>query len=270
MSLRDSRLTRALCSSVAPAFAGMFFLACTGAPGEGTETTNQALTRGDGMFGSQVTKESWNRHVGENHGRWDDERRCHPQPLALCPLFDSGFLGVDGGPACANVTTPACPDRVDTWDFAIVLDFALAVTADCRFGQWAPPLLTNADVANYLNDLLAFTLQFFGCPAEGTTGKLTFGLIPSALQGHKFTTADLDALSDAYSAAVVQALSDFGAPPLTADQARDIDAKLSRLSRRVPEQVRSHRFTFSTCPAGTVTPDADSTRDDDDGDVDCH
>lgn len=269
MSLRDSRFTRALCGSAAPVLAGVFIVACSASPSEGTGVTSEALTRGDGVLKTHVTKESWERHVGENRGRWDDERRCHPKPLALCPLFDSELIGVDGGPACANVTTPACPDRVDTWDFSFVLDFAMAITNDCRFGQWAPPLLTSTDVTNYLNDLLAFTLQFFGCPVEGTTGRLTFGLIPSALNGHKFTTADLDALADAYSAAVAQTLSDSGVPPLTADQAQAIDAKLMRLAHRVPGRVHSHKFTFSTCPAGSVTPDTDSARDEDEGDLDC-
>jgi hypothetical protein len=155
---------------------------------------------------------------------------------------------------------------VDTWDNSIVFDFAVALTGDCRFGQWAPPLLSDTDVVNYLNDLLAFTLQFFDCPLEGTTGKLTFGLIPSALQSRTFTTADLDALVDTYVAAVTQALSDQGAPALSADQTRAINTKLMRLAHHVPGTVRSNNFTFSTCAPGTSTPDPDSTPDDDDND----
>jgi hypothetical protein len=268
MSLRDSLLRRALCGSVAPLLAGALLVACGGAAGDPTGTTSQAVTAsGQGLWHSGVTKESWRREMGKNHGKWDDERRCHPAPLELCPLFDAQFIGVDAGEACEDVTTPACPDRVDTWDFSIVIDFAIANSGDCRFGQWAPPLLTDVDVANYLNDLLAFTLQFFGCPVEGTTGKLTYGLIPSALQSRHFTTADLDALSDAYSAAVAQALSDNGSPPLTAQQTKAIDAKLARLAHRVPGTIRSNNFTFSTCAADAGNLGADTTPDDDD--LDC-
>jgi hypothetical protein len=267
MPFRASSLTRAFIGSVAPAIVGALFMACSAAPAESVGETGQAVAgAGRGLFHSNVTKESWHRHAGHNHGRWDDERRCHPRALALCPLFDSEFLGVDAGPACASVTTPDCPDRVDSWDLAIVFDFAIALSGDCRFGQWAPPLLTDDDVANYLNDLLGFTLQLFGCPIEGTDSKLTFGLIPSPLQGHKITTADLDALSDAYVAAVEQALADNGSPALTADQAKALEAKLDRLAHRVPGKVHSRKFTFSTCAAGEAASDG---RPDDDRDLDC-
>jgi hypothetical protein len=229
--------------------AGVLLAACGGTTGEATGETTQAATSSVGLLHSHVTKSTWKAEVGQNHGGWDDPNSCHPAPLAICPLFDADFIGVDAGAGCAHVTTPACPDRVDTWDNAIVFDFAIAITSDCRFGQWAPPLLTDTDVANYLNDLLAFTLQFFGCPEQGTTGRLTYGLIPSALQSHAFTTADLDALADAYGAAVAQALSDNGSPPLSAAQTKSLDAKLTRLAHRVPGRVKSNAFTFSTCAA---------------------
>lgn len=224
-------------------------MACAASPSgttdDATASTSQALSAEAGVLHSHVTRSSFHHGPSRHHGR--DDGHCHHRPLDLCPLFDNEFIGEDGGASCAHVTTDTCPDRVDTWDSVIVFDFAIAITSDCRFGQWAPPLLSDTDVADYLNDLLAFTLQFFGCPAEGTTDKLAFGLIPAALDGHRFTTADLKALSDAYSAAVAQALSDFGLPPLTDRQAREIDAKLDRLAQHVPGQVRSRRFDFSTC-----------------------
>ncbi|MDP9149585.1 MAG: hypothetical protein M3O36_06555 [Myxococcota bacterium] len=215
------------------------------------------MTSSGGILHSQVTKQSWHPHPGQNHGEWSDDRVCHPSSLALCPYFDAQFIGVDAGASCAHVTTPACPDRVNTWDVTIVMDFAVAISSDCRFGQWRPPLLSDTDTTNYLNDLLAFTLQFFGCPIEGTTAPLNFGLIPSALASHSFTRADLDALSDAYGAAVAQALSDNGSPPLTPAQAKALDAKLNRLAHMVPNQVRSKKLTFSTCApdGGVATPE---------------
>jgi hypothetical protein len=265
MSLRAFRLTRSILCSVAPLFAGALFMACSAGGDESTGQTSQAVTRaGRNVFHSNVTHESWHRHAGRHHGR-DDGRKCHPGPLTLCPLFDSDFLGVDAGGSCAHVTTADCPDRIDTWDSAIVFDFAIAVTSDCRFGQWAPPLLSDDDVVNYLNDLVAFTLQLSGCPLEGTDTPLTFDLIPSALDGHKFTTADLDALADVYSAAVAQALSDNGSPALTTRQAKELDEKLHKLARRVPNQVHSRKYTFSTCePAVTASTDSK-----DDSDLDC-
>jgi hypothetical protein len=266
MTLRDSRLTGALSASIAPLVAGACFLACSAGTAEPTAATRQAVIAEEGVLHSHVTRGSWQHQVGSNRGAWDDERRCHPAPLALCSLLDTDFgIATDAG-GCATATTPACPDRVNTWDSTIVFDFAIALSSDCRFGQWAPPLLTDTDVANYLNDLLAFTLQFLGCPLDGTTGKLTFGLVPAALQGHKVTTADLDALADAYSAAVAQALSDNGSPPLSTSEAEAMDAKLTRLARRVPHKVHSRKFTFSTCAAGTIT-DGDLTPDE--ADVDC-
>jgi hypothetical protein len=261
MSLRDSRRTRATLSlSLSPLLAGCL-LACSAETGVNpSAATSQPDTAGTGVLHSHVTRATWHPVVGNNHVGWDAS--CHPAPLALCPLFDTDTGIAANEDVCATVTTPACPDRVDTWDDLMVIDFAIALTSDCRFGKWAPPLLTDTDVVNYLNDLLAFTLQFFGCPIEGTTGKLTFGLVPSALLGHRFTSADLDALADTYSAAVGQALSDLGAPPLTADQASLINAKLTRLSHHVPNTVHSSAFTFSTCAPGTATDDTTADPED--------
>jgi hypothetical protein len=162
------------------------------------------------------------------------------------------------------VTTSDCPDRVDTWDNLFVIDFAIAITNDCRFGQWGPGLLTDTDVVNWLNDLLAFTLKFMGCPAEGVTTQLAYALIPSALAGDRFTTADLNALSDTYVAAVQQGLSDSGLPPLSDQLIRDMHIKLDRLASRVPNVKHSRNFTFSTCTDG-----GDDTGSDRQADFDC-
>jgi hypothetical protein len=232
-----------------------------GTAGETTGTASEAINS-LGILHSHVTHGSMHRKPSL-HG-FDRGHGCHPRPFDLCPLFDDEFLGDDGGPACASVTTPNCPDRVDTWDDLFVIDFAIAITGDCRFGQWGPPLLTDTDVANYLNDLLGFTLQFMGCPVEGTTTPLTYGLIPSALAGDRFTTADLNALSNAYVAAVQQGLSDSGLPALSDQQIRDMHLKLDRLASRVPNVKHSRKFTFSTCTDG-----GDDTGSDNLADFDC-
>jgi len=257
MTSPNTRRGRILRGSVAPLLASFFFVACSGGTEGPVGTTSEAVSSSDpGLFQTGLTRATWHQACGVgSRSEFDDGIGCRPGPLDLCPLFDSEFIGVDGGAACAHVTTDTCPDRVDTWDISIVLNFAISVSGDCRFGQWAPPLLTASDVATYLNDLLAFTLQFFGCPEEpGTTGPLTFGLIPAALAGDRFTTADLDALSDAYFAAVQQALADNGSPPLTNEQAFLVQSKLHRLARRVPNTAVSPQFNFSTCAADAGAP----------------
>lgn len=174
---------------------------------------------------------------------------CPIAPLALCPLLDEQFLGESQGAACDLVSSPDCAEnRVGTWANTITLDYAIAVSGDCRFGQWAS-LLNSSDVATWLNDLLAFNLYFFGCPATGTvTGPLSYALFPPALASRTFTTADLTALSATFSAAIAQALSDNGSPPLSADQTNAINAQLAFLASKVPGTVNSPNFTFSTCP----------------------
>ncbi len=131
----------------------------------------------------------------------------------------------------------------------MVIDFAIAATSDCRFGAWSTGLLTGTDVTNYLNELTVFTLYFFGCPATGTvTAPLADGLIPPALQGHSFTTADLAALSQDYLAAIEQSLADNGSPALTTAQVTAINAQLAAVAARVPNVTSSNSLTFSTCP----------------------
>jgi hypothetical protein len=225
-------------------------MACSAGGEDSVAQTSEAVKAG-GAFHSHVTRQNWRHHVGHRHHN-DDGHGCRPKSLDLCPTFDSDFIGVDAGASCAHITTPECPDRVDTWDSAIVFDFAIAVTSDCRFGEWSNGLLTDDDVINYLNDLTAFTLQVSGCPSSDTTTPLSFDLIPSALDNHKFTTADLDALVDIYSASVAQALSDNGSPALTARQAKELDAKLTQLARRVDNVNRSRKYTFSTCEPTVV------------------
>jgi hypothetical protein len=253
-----ARLMRSVYVAVAPLFASACFIACsggtggageTGAASEATGTASEAISS-VGILHSHVTRSSMHRNPTLHCGGFDTGHGCHPRPFDLCPLFDNEFLGEDGGPSCAHVTTPSCPDRVDTWDDLFVIDFAIAVTGDCRFGQWGPPLLSDTDVANYLNDLLGFTLQFMGCPDEGTTTPLTYGLIPSALAGDRFTTADLNALNDAFIAAVQQGLSDSGLPALTDKQVREMHLTLDKLASRVPNVKHSRKFTFSTCTDG--------------------
>jgi hypothetical protein len=173
---------------------------------------------------------------------------CPVAPLALCPTLDVGF-GFSEPASCNIVSTPDCAfDRAVNWDSAFVDEFAPIISADCRFGNLFNGL-TGTDVVNYLNELLNFGLYFFGCPATGTvTGPLADGIVPPALVGHTFTSADLAGLNADYLAAVNQGLSDFGAPPLTPAQEAAVSAQLTAVAARYTPQTNSSNFTFSTCP----------------------
>jgi hypothetical protein len=253
---------RLLCGSIAPLLASFFAVACNSGSDGPVSSTSEAVSD-PGFFHSGITRQNWHGVCGDgSHGAFDDGNGCRPKPFDLCPYFDSQFIGEDGGRSCEHVTLDTCPDRVDFWANPITIQFVIAASSDCRFGGW-DALLNASDVATYLNDLIAFTLQFFGCPEEpGTTGPLTYALIPVALAGQEFTTADVDALSAEYLGAVQSALADNGSPPLTDEQAFEVSAKLSRLAHRVPNLVRSRDFNFSTCAPDAGAP---AGPDNDDG-----
>ncbi len=177
---------------------------------------------------------------------------CPPPPLALCPTFDAR-LGSPEPAQCDTLTTNACSDRLSGWVSTIVFDFASAVSNDCRFGQWVPPTFPAQASTDYLNALSPFTLQLFGCAFQGTlVGPIFDGLVPTFFSSHQFTTADLDALSSSYVAAVQQALSDAAAPPLSAAQLTALQAQLAYAQSKVPHTVSSSTLTFSTCGDGGV------------------
>jgi hypothetical protein len=168
---------------------------------------------------------------------------------SICNSFDDDVFGADNGAVCAHATGPTCPDRADTWDNLIVIDYLTALTADCRFGHWSDgTVLSNTDILNYLNSLIGYTLTFLGCPVpDSGISPLSYGLVPAPLASHTFTTADLHALSTLYAGGISQMLSDIGAPPLTPAQTLAIKAKLALLELTVKKIVPSTKFTFSTC-----------------------
>jgi hypothetical protein len=176
---------------------------------------------------------------------------CPPAPLALCTLFDNAYQVSSFGDVCLpNVTTNDCVDRFPLWDVNIINAFSPVSGTDCRFGQWVPPLFNDLTATQTLIQLQNFILYFLGCPYVGTQiGPLNDGLVPTTLlnQGFKFTTADLQALSDDFVAALNGALEAAGAPDLTAAQVSAVQAQLAYLATTVPGQVKGSTFTFSTC-----------------------
>src|SRR5258708_16972768 len=87
MSLRVSRVTKALCGSVAPLLAGICFVACSAETGEPTSTASEAVT-GNGAMHSHLTRGSFQREAGREHGRPDGHPRRLSPPLAVFPLCD--------------------------------------------------------------------------------------------------------------------------------------------------------------------------------------
>ena len=176
---------------------------------------------------------------------------CPPAPLSFCSQFDADFQLASLGDVCVpNITTNNCVDRFDTWEFNIENDTGFVNGNDCRFGLFAPPLFSSLTAAQYIVELNDFILYLFGCPYVGSQiGALSDGLVPSFLlaQGVHFTTADLQALSDDLVAAIEQTLSDNGSAPLTAAQLSALQAQLAYVASNVPGQVKSSKYTFSTC-----------------------
>jgi hypothetical protein len=182
---------------------------------------------------------------------------CPPPPLALCPAYDTLF-GFSDPATCNAVTTlqPNCSfDRLSSgpqgWGQTIPNDYGNINFVDCRFGQWNNEpdldLFTVTVLDQWFEALDLFTLRLFGCPLVGTVdGPLPFALIPP-LPSLKYTTADLQALSEEYIAGINQALSDNGSPALTAEQTAAFSAQLAYAASQVPGVKRSSTLTYSTC-----------------------
>lgn len=179
---------------------------------------------------------------------------CPPPPLALCPTFDALF-GIAEPSTCATTSSVACAgDRFATWDGTIENDWFNINAADCRFGQWnVPPIVDMFMATGFFQQDLAFRLfmlQLFGCAEAGNLdGPLGFPLIPPDIAKLPFTTGDLAALQQELVAAISQALSDNGSPPLTAAQLTAINAQLSSATKRVTGVTSSSTLNFSTCGA---------------------
>lgn len=181
---------------------------------------------------------------------------CPPAPLNLCPTFDTDFSLASFGDVCVPaVTTNACIDRLFVWDSAFLFGFPAITGADCRFGQWSNGLFTLPEINEYLEQLEFFIVYLAGCPYVGTqAGPLTDALVPQPLvaQGFKFTTADVQALSDDFVLGVEQTLAANGTP-LTSAQLTALRAQLAYLQTTVPKVVSSSTLTYSTCAADAGT-----------------
>ncbi len=176
---------------------------------------------------------------------------CPPAPLTFCPTLDTDFdLSAFGDVCSPAITTNSCIDRLFVWDSSILFSFPAIIGTDCRFGQFNN--LFSLDAINeYLEQLEFFIVYIAGCPYVGTqAGPLTDALVPQPLvaQGFKFTTADVQALSDDFVAGFQAALTANGTP-LTNAQVTALQAQLTYLQGNVPNVVSSSSLSYSTCPA---------------------
>jgi len=188
-----------------------------------------------------------------------------PPQLEMCESLDALWgIQTDAG-GCDTMTSPSCPDRLDAWVADIENAFGGGpATSDCRVFE----IFSTVDEGGVLsqdeqddwidNTLPAFIFDFFGCPETGVdAGSLaSYGVIPSALSTHVFTSADLSLVSAYFSQGIQMAVSDLGAGSLTGDQIAAINARLAYLQTTV-SYVDSPRYSFAdTCPE--AGPDASS------------
>ena len=176
--------------------------------------------------------------------------------LHMCGYFDDAFgISQPDAGQCVDATPPSCPiDRFNTWSQYFLGYFAMGnINTDCRInGMFAT--LTTQDQIDFGNYLIAWNLAFLGCPdVTVTPPPLTYGLLPTPLASHTFTTADLRLISQYYIASYDAGLADAGLPALTQTQKDQMDAQLAALEQGVPNKVTASTYSFDSC-----APDAGS------------
>jgi hypothetical protein len=181
-------------------------------------------------------------------------------PLDLCPTLDTdwaltfdpdagaqGMYDTRAGAWASNIPTSA-PNG-----------FAIALTNDCLLYN-LQTFFTDGGAgsqAQYLDQLIPFSFQFFGCPLPNMTPALSFsGLVPEAAQGHTFTLADLYEIAKLYSNST-NALASINwasnlpptAEPLTVEQINQIQDQLTALAKAYPGvNPSTTHYTLSNCP----------------------
>jgi hypothetical protein len=191
-----------------------------------------------------------------------------PQPLALCAAFDSRFLLNEADAGTANAEA----DRTRTWAYDIYDNFFNGtgpyIGGDCSFSGFTLAVTSTSDTGNAYNAFLdSWIQQFLGCPIAGDAGTLAYGLLPSELAGHVYTTADLNKLSSDFVDGIINTLTCAGdclngaytlpdggtlanVAPLTDQQVASIRAELAYLQSQVSTTtLDSGTISFSTDPS---------------------
>jgi len=151
-------------------------------------------------------------------------------------------------------------DRLTTWADAIAFSYLIALDGECRIRDLVVPLSEDEQI-NYVNHMLGWTLEFFGCPTEMTDAStLTYGLTETGTD-HVFTTADLALLSSLFVSALEQAVSEAGADALTEPQLAAIREQLAALASMKSAVVKSDLYTLEACTPSDAGADAGSSPD---------
>jgi hypothetical protein len=189
-----------------------------------------------------------------------------PEPLALCTLFDSRFAlnESDAGIGAAESA------RSNSWAFDIYNNFfnrtGAYIAGDCSLSGFTLAVANSSDNGAAYNDYLdSWIQQFLGCPIIEEAGAHSYGLLPSELAGHVYTTDDLNRLSSDFidginntlacaGDCIANVLSDGGEPPsvapLTSDQIASIQAELAYLQSQVSTSlVDSGSLSFTADPS---------------------
>jgi hypothetical protein len=182
--------------------------------------------------------------VAPTDARWDaavDAPQDAIPPVPFCARFDADWQ--------TNVNGP--------WQGLIVLDpgnpasFAEALTTDCRTHAIAG-VIPDGGVPAYLDQLVGWTSQFFGCTGTYPSPLSFAGLLPKTPVNHVYTRGDLDLLAQLYVNAVTTevalavAMYDSGAP-LNPAQVAQVQSTLAALEARMPGVAPSAAYSLDTC-----------------------
>jgi hypothetical protein len=179
--------------------------------------------------------------------------------------MDSRFL-LDEADASAAAAEFA---RSQAWAFDIYDNFfnqtGAYIGVDCSFSGFTLAVANSADNGAAYNAYLdSWIQQFMGCPIVEEAGALSYGLLPSELAGHVYTTADLNELSSIFVDGINNSLACAGdcignadggveppsLAPLTPEQIASIRAELAYLQSQVSTSlVDSGSFSFSADPS---------------------
>jgi hypothetical protein len=231
----------------------------TDAPTDSAPTDSAAS--GDGAMGDGETTDG---------ATTDASDAAPPQPLALCAAFDSRFLLNEADAGTANAEA----DRTTAWAYSIYDNFfnetGAYIGGECSFSGFTLAVTSTSDSGNAYSVFLdSWIQQFLGCPIAGDAGTLAYGLLPSELAGHVYTTADLNKLSSDFVDGIINTLSCAGdclsgantlpdggtlanVAPLTDQQVASIRAELAYLQSQV---------STTTLDSGTISFSADPSCD---------
>jgi len=176
-----------------------------------------------------------------------------PPAPALCSTYDDAWLNYAGDsppPPDASVAD-AVFDRLYTWAGDVGSNgFYTAVSQDCRLANFFSSIPSQDDRISYGNNLSGWLEMLVGCPDLGPLdgGPIGYSIIPDALAGHTFTTADLDLLSSLMVNALDTSLQSYGGPALTSDERAAITALLAYYQKTVSNQDVSDVYSLASCP----------------------